>query len=384
LKQVSRTLPLQYGTGFTETENRKIIVRKQKTLSIIEGGRPDREAAEEAIRTLLRWAGDDPEREGLKDTPARVVRSYEEFFQGYAMDPDDILKRTFEEIDGYDEMVLLRDIRFESHCEHHMAPIIGRAHIAYLPHHRVVGISKLARVVEVYAKRLQIQEKMTVQIANSINQVLQPKGVAVVIEAAHQCMTTRGVHKPGVTMVTSRMLGAGSHISPAKPPVVVYFKARLDGRGIPFRLFFGEQSLQSGRPLQTGFNNRSREDGKAGAIDRNAAFAQPVPRPIPQGLFRRNRKKMFNVGRLQGRTVVGNNFDTADLQGQTGKLGKGDVGKRLNRAAGFTGNEKDQNQGEQFFYHDRVIVPRFPLFLQGRAPQGPYLQIYERFCRIRR
>lgn len=183
-------------------------MRKQKPLSIIEGGRPSREDAEGAIRTLLRWAGDDPEREGLRDTPARVVRSYEEFFQGYAMDPDDILKRTFEEIDGYDEMVLLKDIRFESHCEHHMLPIIGRAHIAYLPHHRVVGISKLVRVVEVYAKRLQIQEKMTVQIANSINDVLQPKGVAVVIEAAHQCMTTRGVHKPGVSMITSRMVGA--------------------------------------------------------------------------------------------------------------------------------------------------------------------------------
>ena len=183
-------------------------MRKQKPLSVIEGGKPSRKEAEDAIRTLLRWAGDDPAREGLKDTPARVARSYEEFFQGYDMDPDDILKRTFEEIDGYDEMVLLKDIRFESHCEHHMAPIIGRAHIAYLPLRRVVGISKLARVVEVYAKRLQIQEKMTVQIANSINDVLQPKGVAVVIEAAHQCMTTRGVHKPGVTMITSRMLGA--------------------------------------------------------------------------------------------------------------------------------------------------------------------------------
>ncbi len=183
-------------------------MHKQKTLSIIEGGKPSREQAEDAVRTLLRWAGDDPGREGLRETPARVVRSYEEFFQGYGMDPDDILKRTFEEIDGYDEMVLLKDIRFESHCEHHMAPIIGRAHIAYLPLHRVVGISKLARVVEVYAKRLQIQEKMTVQIAKSINDVLQPKGVAVVIEAAHQCMTTRGVHKPGVTMVTSRMVGA--------------------------------------------------------------------------------------------------------------------------------------------------------------------------------
>jgi GTP cyclohydrolase I len=170
--------------------------------------KPTRAEAEDAVRTLLRWAGDDPAREGLLDTPGRVVRAYEEFFAGYGQDPEEILRRTFEEIDGYDEMVVLRDIRFESHCEHHMAPIIGRAHIGYLPNHRVVGISKLARVVEVYAKRLQIQEKMTAQIANTLSEVLQPKGVAVVIEAAHQCMTTRGVHKPGVTMTTSRMLGA--------------------------------------------------------------------------------------------------------------------------------------------------------------------------------
>ncbi len=171
-------------------------------------GRPSRQEAEAAIRTLLRWTGDDPDREGLVDTPARVARAYEEFFAGYAVDPIDLLARSFEETDGYDEMVVLRDIRLESHCEHHMVPIIGRAHIAYLPEGRVVGISKLARVLEVYAKRLQIQEKLTAQVANCINDVLKPKGVAVVIEAAHQCMTTRGIHKPGVTMVTSRMLGA--------------------------------------------------------------------------------------------------------------------------------------------------------------------------------
>jgi GTP cyclohydrolase IA len=171
-------------------------------------GRPSREETEAAIRTLLRWAGDDPAREGLVDTPARVARAYEEFFSGYAIDPVALLERTFEETDGYDEIVLLRDIRLESHCEHHMVPIIGRAHVAYLPHRRVVGISKLARVVEAYARRLQIQEKLTAQIANTIQQVLEPRGVAVLIEAAHQCMTTRGVHKPGVTMVTSRMLGA--------------------------------------------------------------------------------------------------------------------------------------------------------------------------------
>jgi GTP cyclohydrolase I len=163
--------------------------------------------AEAAVRTLIRWAGDDPSREGLHDTPARVTRSYAEFFSGYAQDPVAILERTFEEVDGYDEIVLLRDIRVESHCEHHMVPIIGRAHVAYLPYRRVVGISKLARVVDAYAHRLQIQEKLTAQIANTIQEVLQPLGTAVIIEAAHECMTTRGVHKTGVSMVTSRMVG---------------------------------------------------------------------------------------------------------------------------------------------------------------------------------
>ncbi|MEP4380039.1 MAG: GTP cyclohydrolase I FolE [Alphaproteobacteria bacterium] len=169
---------------------------------------PDRAQAEDAVRTLLRWAGDDPAREGLVDTPARVARAFEEFFAGYREDPLEYLERTFEEVEGYDEMVVLRDIRLESYCEHHLAPILGKIHIGYLPEKRVVGISKLARVAEAYAKRLQIQEKLTAQIANCINDVLCPKGVAVVIEAEHQCMTTRGVHKPGVVMVTSRMLGA--------------------------------------------------------------------------------------------------------------------------------------------------------------------------------
>jgi GTP cyclohydrolase IA len=173
-----------------------------------EAQRPTQEDAEAAIRTLLLWAGDDPHREGLLDTPKRVAKAYREWFCGYEDDPVELLARSFEEVEGYDEMVVLRDIRVESVCEHHMAPILGRAHVAYLPSGRVVGISKLARVVDAYAKRLQIQEKMTAQIANTINEVLKPKGVAVVVEAAHQCMTTRGVHKPGVTMVTSRMLGA--------------------------------------------------------------------------------------------------------------------------------------------------------------------------------
>jgi len=170
--------------------------------------RPSREEAEAAVRTLLLWAGDDPDREGLRSTPARVVKAYEEFFSGYRDDPVEMLKRTFEETDGYDEMVVLRDIHFTSHCEHHILPIIGRAHIGYLPDERVIGISKLARLVQTFARRLQIQEKMTAQIANTLDEVLQPKGVAIVIEATHQCMTTRGVKKSGVTMVTSRMLGA--------------------------------------------------------------------------------------------------------------------------------------------------------------------------------
>jgi GTP cyclohydrolase I len=187
------------------TEHKRLPLAGDSALST---ARPTREQAEEAVRTLIRWAGDDPAREGLLDTPSRVARSYEEFFAGYAEDPVEILQRTFEETDGYDEMVLLRDIRLESHCEHHMVPIIGKAHVAYLPASRVVGISKLARVVEIYARRLQIQEKLTAQIANTLQEVLKPRGVAVVIEAAHECMTTRGVKKAGVTMVTSRMLGA--------------------------------------------------------------------------------------------------------------------------------------------------------------------------------
>jgi len=169
--------------------------------------KPSRKQAEEAIRTLLLWAGDDPTREGLLDTPARVVRAYEDWFSGYKEDPLQYLKRTFEEVEGYDEMIVLRDIEFESHCEHHMAPIIGHAHVGYLPDNKVVGISKLARVVEAYARRLQVQEKMTAQVANCIQDILQPKGVGVVIEASHQCMTTRGIHKTNVSMVTSTMLG---------------------------------------------------------------------------------------------------------------------------------------------------------------------------------
>ncbi len=171
-------------------------------------GRPSQDEAEAAVRTLLRWLGEDPDREGLLDTPNRVVRAYKEFFAGYGDDPEELLKRTFSETEGYDEIIILRNIRVESHCEHHMVPVIGKAHVGYLPRRRVVGISKLARVVEVYAKRLQIQEKLTAQIANTINEVLEPRGVAVVIEAAHHCMTMRGIHKEQATLVTSRMLGA--------------------------------------------------------------------------------------------------------------------------------------------------------------------------------
>lgn len=169
--------------------------------------RPTREEAEEALRTLLRWAGDDPNREGLLDTPRRVADAYGEWFRGYDEDPEAMLQRTFEEVEGYDEMVVLKDIRFESHCEHHLAPIIGRAHVAYMPTDRVVGISKLARVVDAFAKRLQVQEKMTAQIADALERSLKPRGVAVVLEGEHHCMSTRGVHKPGVTMVTSMMRG---------------------------------------------------------------------------------------------------------------------------------------------------------------------------------
>ena len=170
--------------------------------------RPSRKQAEEAVSTLLRWAGEDPQREGLVDTPKRVAKAYEDWFSGYKDDPVRYLRRTFEEVDGYDELIVLRDIEFESHCEHHMAPIIGKAHIGYLPDTKVVGISKLARVVEAFARRFQVQEKMTAQIANCIEDVLKPKGVGVVVEAVHQCMTTRGIHKSNVSMVTSQMVGA--------------------------------------------------------------------------------------------------------------------------------------------------------------------------------
>ena len=164
--------------------------------------------AEDAVRTLLRWAGDDPAREGLLDTPKRVAEAYQDWFSGYALDPDDYLARTFEEVGGYDELIVLRDIDYESHCEHHMAPIIGKVHVGYLPDGKVVGISKLARVVEAYARRFQVQEKMTAQIANCIQRALAPRGVGVVVEGAHECMTTRGIHKRGVSMVTSKMLGS--------------------------------------------------------------------------------------------------------------------------------------------------------------------------------
>ncbi len=169
--------------------------------------RPTQQEAEEAVRTLIKWAGDDPTREGLLDTPKRVAKSYLEFYSGYNENPEEILNRTFSETDGYDEMVVLKDIRIESHCEHHLLPIIGKAHIAYIPNKRVIGISKLARIADIYSRRMQIQEKLTVQIGNAINKILQPRGVGVVIEATHQCMSTRGVHKSGVLMQTSHMLG---------------------------------------------------------------------------------------------------------------------------------------------------------------------------------
>ncbi|HEX5765935.1 MAG TPA: GTP cyclohydrolase I FolE [Woeseiaceae bacterium] len=173
-----------------------------------QGARPTRKEAEEAVKTLLLWAGEDPAREGLVDTPRRVAKAYEDWFGGYDLDPISFLERTFEEVDGYDEMIVLRDITFESHCEHHMAPIIGKAHVGYLPNNKIVGISKLARVVDAFARRFQVQEKLTAQIAQCIQSVLKPKGVGVVVDAVHQCMTTRGIHKAGVSMVTSQMLGS--------------------------------------------------------------------------------------------------------------------------------------------------------------------------------
>ena len=179
----------------------------EKYTRVMSVDRPSREEAQDAVRTLLRWAGEDPAREGLHETPRRVVKAYEDWFSGYQADPVDFLTRTFQEVDGYDELIVLRDITFESHCEHHIAPIIGKAHVGYLPDKKVVGISKLARVVEAFSRRLQVQEAMTSQIANCIQEVLRPKGVGVVIEGIHQCMTTRGIHKEGVSMITSRLLG---------------------------------------------------------------------------------------------------------------------------------------------------------------------------------
>ncbi len=192
-----------------------------------ESARPSRAEVEDAVRTLIRWTGDNPTREGLRDTPQRVARAYEEWFSGYADDPEDFLRRTFEEVAGYDEIVLLRDIHFVSHCEHHMAPIIGRVHIGYLPRNRVVGISKLARLVQVYAHRLQIQERMTAEIANTLDRVLKPHGVAVVVEGMHGCMTTRGVRQADATMITSRMLG----VFRDRPETRQEFLSAIDLRG---------------------------------------------------------------------------------------------------------------------------------------------------------
>src|SRR5438477_561169 len=213
--RVARSSPMNDEAGARKSKQRGRAVR------------PTRPEAEAAVRMLIRWAGDDPDREGLLATPARVAQAFEEWFAGYGEEPADILQRTFEETGGYDEIVLLRDIRYESHCEHHMAPVIGRAHIGYLPRNRVIGISKLARLVEVYAKRLQIQERMTAEIANTLDRVLQPHGVGVVVEGTHTCMTTRGVHKGESTMVTSRMLG----IFRDRPETRQEFLAAIDLRG---------------------------------------------------------------------------------------------------------------------------------------------------------
>lgn len=185
---------------------------------------PSREEAEEAVRTLIRWVGDNPQREGLMDTPRRVIDSFAEFFSGYKENPKEILARTFEDVGGYEDIILLKNIRFESHCEHHMVPIIGQAHVAYLPRHRIVGISKLARTVELFAKRLQVQERLTSEIAYAIQDILNPKGVAVIVEASHQCMTTRGIHNVGVSMITSKMLGAFKENESIKKELMMMLK----------------------------------------------------------------------------------------------------------------------------------------------------------------
>ena len=183
-------------------------IEKITSLKRNKSTKPSQDEAIEAVKTLIRWAGDNPQREGLSETPKRVIKSYKDFFSGYELDPREILSKKFKEVDGYDEMIILKDIRLESHCEHHMVPFIGNAHVGYLPRKKVVGLSKLARLVEVFSKRLQIQEKLTAQIANAIDEVLQPKGVGVIIEASHLCVATRGIHKPESRMVTSRMLGS--------------------------------------------------------------------------------------------------------------------------------------------------------------------------------
>jgi len=208
-----------------------MVVNTKSEAAAGESGSVTREAAEEAVRTLLRWAGEDPTREGLLDTPKRVVKAYGDWFSGYKSDPGEYLRRTFEEVEGYDEMVILRDISFESYCEHHMAPIIGRAHVGYLPTDRVVGISKLARVVDGFARRFQVQEKLTAQIAACINDILQPRGVGVVIDGVHQCMTTRGVHKRGVSMVTSKMLGTFREDSRTRSEFLRFIDIEGSGRG---------------------------------------------------------------------------------------------------------------------------------------------------------
>ena len=183
-------------------------IEKISNLKKIKSTKISENEATEAVKTLIKWAGDNPEREGLKETPKRVIKSYKDFFSGYNSDPREILSKKFKEVDGYDEIIILKNIRLESHCEHHMVPFIGTAHVGYLPKNKVVGLSKLARLVEAFAKRLQIQEKLTAQIANAIDEVLQPRGVGVIIEASHLCVGTRGIHKPDAKMVTSRMLGS--------------------------------------------------------------------------------------------------------------------------------------------------------------------------------
>ena len=393
--------------------------------------RPSREAAEAAVRVLLQWAGDDPDREGLRKTPKRVVNAFEEYFAGYGVDPAEMLGRTFSETDGYDEMVVLKDIRFESHCEHHLAPIIGKVHIAYLPARRVIGISKLARLVDVFAKRLQIQEKLTAQIANTLNDALKPKGVAVVVDASHQCMTTRGVHKTGVSMVTSRMLGAFPPIAGLGLDVgqeggadvafhlgveirhqllghVVINLLALIGRGavehalrahggdggvahreagivvdlerggqlhvVALGRFGGEDSGDTAGARQIDFGHAGFGDAEDGMC-RAAGGRQPVMRPILGGGLRRHRKIALDIEPVRRRLVGVAQIDRIDRELQLRPIGEADraeIGRRRHRAARQQQRTDERNGKQETHGHRRAASEMSRESEQGETGIGSW------------